>query len=195
MPLVIRCEHCQAPLKLPEEFVGRSVRCPSCQQEFVAKEDPVQPPPPRREEPEDQPDLDDDRGRPPRRRDDEDDRPARSRSDDYDEDDRPRRRLRRGYYGDGERTDPHRGGAIQTLGILSMCLFCMPIISITMAIIALVMAGTDLSRMRAGYMDRSGEGATNTGKTCAIIGLIVSACYLLVVFCFACAGGAGGGRH
>lgn len=34
--MVIFCPHCQKSLKLPEDYAGKTVRCPACQQAFVA---------------------------------------------------------------------------------------------------------------------------------------------------------------
>jgi predicted Zn finger-like uncharacterized protein len=197
MPLVIRCEHCQAPLRLPDEYVGQEVRCPSCQTTFVARESLESPPPrPRAEEPpreDPAPRREDER--PPRRVYDDDDRPRRPRDDDdydrprraRDDDDYDRPSRRRGYFDDDpyrRRKEPHRGGAIQTMGILCLCLFCFTVISIVLGIVTLVMANGDLEKMRAGFMDRSGEAQTNAGKTCATIGLVLAALCVVVWMCF-----------
>jgi hypothetical protein len=191
MPLVIKCEHCQAALKLPEEYIGKEVQCPSCQREFIASAAQEAPPSrrapePREEEPPPRPDDD----RLSRRGSDDEDRPRRR--PDYDDEDRPSRRRR--SYGDdyGRRQEPHRGGAIQTMGILSLVLFCFPLISVILGIIAIVMANGDLEKMRAGFMDRSGEGQTNTGKTCATIGVILAVLMFVGSMCLFCAGNAGG---
>jgi len=62
---------------------------------------------------------------------------------------------------------PHRGSAVLTLGILGLvvCGIC--------GIIAWVMGNTDMVQIRAGRMDRSGEGMTNAGRICGIIGTIL----------------------
>ena len=105
---------------------------------------------------------DDEDDRPVRRprnsRDDEDDdRPARRRgSDDDDYDDAPRR---------GSGGKPHRGGMILTFGILGV--ICCGIF----AILAIVMGGADLKEMKAGRMDRSGEGMTNVGRILGFVGI------------------------
>lgn len=63
---------------------------------------------------------------------------------------------------------PHRGAAVLTLGILGLvaCLIC--------GIIAWVMGNNDLREMRAGRMDRSGEGMTNAGRICGMIACILA---------------------
>ena len=62
---------------------------------------------------------------------------------------------------------PHRGVLILVLGILGLtvCVIC--------GIVAWVMGNTDLREMRAGRMDRAGEGLTKAGKICGIISVIV----------------------
>jgi len=62
---------------------------------------------------------------------------------------------------------PHRGTLILVLGILSIvcCFIC--------GIIAWVLANGDLKEMTAGKMDPSGEGLTNAGKICGIVGVAI----------------------
>lgn len=62
---------------------------------------------------------------------------------------------------------PHRGGAVLTLGILSLvvCWVC--------GIFAWSMGNKDLAAIRAGTMDPSGEGTTNAGRICGMIGTII----------------------
>jgi hypothetical protein len=190
MPLVIRCEHCQASLKLPEQYIGQTVKCPSCLREFVAREElesRPQPPPRREEQPADEPRGDEPgvRGQPGR------ERPRPRRADENDEDyQRPSRRRR--YDDDyGRRGEPHRGSSIQTMGILSIVFaFCCQPVGVILGIIALTMAGSDLPKMERGYMDPSGESMTRTGKTCAIVGLILSV-ILFVLGCLFRVGAAG----
>lgn len=62
---------------------------------------------------------------------------------------------------------PHRGGVILTLGILGIvcCFIC--------GIIAWVMGNNDQKEMAAGRMDSSGQGLTQAGKICGMIGVIL----------------------
>lgn len=62
---------------------------------------------------------------------------------------------------------PHRGGVILTLGILSLA--CCGIIFGPMA---WIMGQNDLAAIRAGNMDPEGEGLTNAGRICGIVGTI-----------------------
>ncbi len=71
---------------------------------------------------------------------------------------------------------PHRGGLILTLGILGLVcnVFCIP------SIMAWVMGRSDLAKIRAGMMDREGEGLTQAGM---IMGIIAT-CLVIVVVLF-----------
>ena len=95
--------------------------------------------------------------------------------DDYEDDyDTWRRRKRRDLV-------PHRGETILMLGIFSLICsfvnFCYVFAlisaptSITLGIIAWVMANHDLKEIKAGQMDPSGEGNAQGGRICGIIGL------------------------
>lgn len=72
--------------------------------------------------------------------------------------------------------EPHRGGMILTLGILSLvvCGFLGPF--------AWVMGSHDLEKMRRGRMDKSGYGCTQAGYILGIISTILT----IVPIVFAC---------
>jgi predicted Zn finger-like uncharacterized protein len=206
---LVSCPDCQRKLRVPTDLVGRTVKCPTCGHTFTAdpaSQAPPPPPPVEEKKPtrtskvsrDERDEDDDDEERSRRRRsrrdeddEDDDDRPRRRRprfsrdddDDDDEDDDRPRRRRRRDYL-------PHRGSMILTLGILSFFFF--PII---LGPMAWIMGNTDLAEMRAGRMDREGEGSTNAGRVC---GMIATLLWVggVVLFCM-CAGFAGiaGGRH
>ena len=63
---------------------------------------------------------------------------------------------------------PHRGTLILVLGILSL-VCCGPL-----GIAAWLMGNTDLKEMAAGTMDPTGQGMTNAGKICGIIGTVLT---------------------
>jgi hypothetical protein len=92
------------------------------------------------------------------------------REEDWDEDeddfqDRPyRRRFGRSLRRDCE---PHRGSLILTLGILSL------VICGWIGPFAWILGQRDLQRMRTGEMDPEGEGTTNAGRICGIIGTVL----------------------
>ncbi len=69
---------------------------------------------------------------------------------------------------------PHRGTMILVLGILGIV--CCPFLGIA----AIVMGSGDLKAMAEGRMDRGGEGLTNAGRICGIIGLVLFAIGLVL---------------
>jgi hypothetical protein len=155
MPIQINCPSCKGEVRVPEDLLGKRVQCPRCQATFVAEIE--EEPPPVAPVPAESPEKAGETAaaRPPRR-------PAPV--DDYDDyDDRPRRRYGR----------PHRGAAILTLGILSLIMMfpCAPL-----GIFAWVMGSNDLTEMRRGQMDNSGEGLTQAGR---ILGM-VSTCLMIL---------------
>jgi hypothetical protein len=70
---------------------------------------------------------------------------------------------------------PHRGTMILIMGILSITM-C-PLTGIA----AWIMGSADLREMREGRMDRSGEGTTQAGYVCGIIGTVIFLLQLVVV--------------
>src|SRR5262245_27925826 len=158
MSFVSECPSCGQKLKVPDNLEGKKVRCSKCAGTFVA-ENPANPPAPpspirasrRDEAPEER--YDDRRDD---RRDDE-------------EEDHPRRRSRRGSSSGG------RGGMLLTFGIISIAspllaivvhvvagfvfpplIFCsllFVIIGLVLGIMAWVMGGGDLKKIRAGRID------------------------------------------
>jgi predicted Zn finger-like uncharacterized protein len=184
MANVITCPKCERSLRVPDDLIGQSVKCPSCGETFTAKiGGKVSSRPPEEERPS---------RRVPRRDDDE---------DNGDEGGSRRRRLA-----------PHRGDMIQILGILAF----IPVLGLPFILgpIAWIMGNTDLREMDAGRMDPAGRKATETGRTCGKIAVIVYACiaaafalfylamviFIFVVYgslaCCACgAAGAGAGGN
>ncbi len=160
MANVISCPKCDRQLRVPDDLLGQSVKCPSCGETFTAelpqREPPAPPPTPSRPSSRPRDDYEDDRPsrRPPRR-------------DDYDDDDRPSRRRH---------LSPHRGDTIQLLGILSFF-----IAGIILGPMAWVMGNNDLKEMDAGRMDPAGRSSTNTGRVCGMISTILHVAILAVV--------------
>lgn len=207
---LVSCPDCQRKLRVPDELVGKLVKCPTCGQTFTADpatQAPPPDPPPNRTDKVARtskvardPDEDDDR---PRRR-------SRSDRDDEDDDDRPRRRRSR--YGrdddddddedDGRRRRrdlaPHRADTVLTLGIIGIVLtfvHIVPLAGLICGIIAWVMGNADLAEMRAGRMDREGESRTNGGRVCGMIVVILHIVGLVLGLGFCCLLGLLGGRH
>jgi hypothetical protein len=105
-PLVVTCTHCQTRAKVAAEFAGRQVKCPSCQQIYVAAGVPLPAEPPLARVVDNAPELRD-RYSPESRRDEWDRRPLRN--DSRRDDDYPPRRRRyddeyppRGRYDDDD---------------------------------------------------------------------------------------------
>jgi hypothetical protein len=191
MPEIITCPSCQRKLQVPEEYSGQTVQCPECKHTFVAGaavQAPAATSP--TADVERVPEWDKPATRPERVREDvgedeEEERPRRRRRrfEDEEDDERPRRRHR----------IPHRGGMILTFGILSIVLLagCGPIFGP----MAWLMGNTDLAQIRAGTMEREGEGLTQAGRILGIVATIMWA-VMVAVYClfFTLFGIVGGGR-
>ena len=78
------------------------------------------------------------------------------------------------------RTTAHRGGLILTMGIMSIV--CN--LALVPGILAWVLGRADLKKMRAGYMDRSGEGITQAGMIIGIIMTVMGGISLLIMFLY-----------
>lgn len=75
--------------------------------------------------------------------------------------------------------EPHRGGAVLTLGILSLVgILCAPV-GLVLGILAWVMGESDLYKIKARTMDRQGFDSTHAGRICGILGTILNALILL----------------
>src|SRR5262245_46758655 len=123
MPEIVNCPQCERKLKVPDTLLGKSVKCPTCGVTFTAEAaggtaPPSYPPEPERQiRSREEPPPSRQREEPPPSR-----RSRRQDEDDYEDDydDRPRKRSRRSRGGGGGGyLQPHRGGLILTLGILS----------------------------------------------------------------------------
>jgi predicted Zn finger-like uncharacterized protein len=178
MPIVISCPACTKQLRVPETLLGKSVRCPNCQNTFTA-EGPAEAPP---SEP-----AGDDAEMQSKAR----ESPRLPERDEERDDDLPRRSRRSSA---GGKYEPHRGGLILGLGIgsvatgvlsvlanLCMCVhpifgigpILLAVIAIGLGIPALLLGGRDRASMRARKMDPAGEGQTKGGWICGLIGLIL----------------------
>lgn len=169
MPELVNCPQCERQLRVPDDLVGKKVKCPTCGTTFTAEvaataapEAPVAaaPPPETRAQPIAVPTPE--RPVPARNRDDNE------RDDDYV---KVRRRVRDDY-------EPHRGTLILVFGIVSIaaCHIFGPI--------AWVMGNNDMRAIREGRMDPEGEGLTNAGRICGIIGTVMLILGLCVGACY-----------
>jgi predicted Zn finger-like uncharacterized protein len=181
MPTVISCPSCQKQLKVPDELIGRQVKCPGCKETFTAQagappaavQEEPEPPPRRRPAP------------PPEEEEEAPRRPARRAAQD-EEEEHPSRRRRSG----GAALQPHRGVMILVLGILSIvcCGF--------LGIAAWMMGNTDIRAMDEGTMDPQGRQMTQIGKILGIVGIVLM---VVLIFCniigFVLQLATGGGGH
>lgn len=196
MTFGIQCPACHRKLNVPDTLLNKRVKCPSCGEAFTATPTPTKPEDPQKARPplteaiapaperpvkpsaakivSNEPDAETEFYEPekkpaPRRR---------SRDDDDDDDDdepRPARRRRNDDdYRSRNRSRPHRGGLILTLGILGLFVWCCPIAGWVVGGIVLNMANKDLVEMAVGNMDDSGRGITLAGKICAIVALVLA---------------------
>ncbi|MCL2700559.1 MAG: DUF4339 domain-containing protein [Phycisphaerae bacterium] len=74
---------------------------------------------------------------------------------------------------------PHRGTMILIFGIVGLVTFlcCLTII---FSILAWVLGQSDLRAMREGRMDPSGQGITNGGRICGIVGVVLYLVYIIL---------------
>jgi hypothetical protein len=94
--------------------------------------------------------------------------------DDYDDDYGYRRRRRD--------TEPHRGGTVLAMGIISLVgMAFIPGLPVIFGLIGWVMGRGDLKKIKANQMDPDGQGMTMAGYVCSIIGTLINSAALL--FC------------
>jgi predicted Zn finger-like uncharacterized protein len=180
MQNTVPCPSCGRELRVPDELIGKLVKCPACAQTFTANLSAPTPPAETGPKPESYR-----LANPPPPV--EDYPPESTAADEEDYEPRPIR-------GSGRRRFQveHRGAMVLTLGILSLvvCGFLGPV--------AWVMGNNDLAAMRAGRMDRSGEGLTQAGRILGIISsiLLILSCILACLWfaAFGFLGAAGGGK-
>jgi predicted Zn finger-like uncharacterized protein len=222
-PIITDCPSCSRKVRVPEELLGKLVRCPTCGHTFTASLTPAQtdagdnphpgdrPPTLELDEPAQVPQTGESPPEPasapePVRRQSPDDlqpcpycgeRIAANAlrckycgevlDEEEEDDERPWEESRRRFRGRRD-AEPHRGVLILVLGIISIVLagfvWC-SVIGLPLGIAAWVMGQADLRKIRNGSMDPEGEGLTQAGKICGIIGTILdSLCGLGVLLYF-----------
>jgi predicted Zn finger-like uncharacterized protein len=203
MPILLACPSCGGKLRVSDELCGQRVRCPSCGHTFdaapAAAPGPIgamelklslddDPPSPSSAPPPAEPPK---RTAPPRLADEHDDLKTcpvcgkhvhrdstrcfscGERFDDGPPDEDVPSFRRRGPRRDAE---PDRGAAVLALGIISLaCLVisCVPVGAV-LGLIAWMMGRTDLRKMKRGDMDANGQGITQAGWICGIIGTLLN---------------------
>ena len=165
MQNTIPCPSCGRQLRVPDDLLGKLVKCPACTQTFTANLSAPTPPA------EDEPPSETYRpaSSPPPLEHYPAESPAPGEEDDYEP--RPVRTGRRRRF-----QTEHRGAMVLTLGILSIviCGFLGPV--------AWVMGNNDLAAMRSGRMDPSGESLTQAGRILGIIATAIIA-FVCVFYC------------
>lgn len=148
MSELIRCPHCNRQLRIPEELVGKTVKCPECGSKFVGLIGGAR----QREES-------------PWAETEDPNKPGKFAApediEDY-EPEEPRLRRRRNY-------EPHRGITILVLGILAFVV-CGPILGP----IAWIMGNSDMAKIKSGRMDPAGRDLTNAGRICGMIATLLA---------------------
>jgi hypothetical protein len=201
MAVFVACPSCSVKLNIPENFLGKKVRCASCSTVFQAKQDVAPPdpapaesapaPPAPAEAPLEQHVTED---LPPAPLQEEEAAPLDDRGpgyedydDTYDREEKKRRRKKRRDF------DPHRSGMVMGLGITSAalgvigfsgpccCLLCdvLPVAAIGTGIPAWIMGQSDIRKMDTGSMDPDGRGGTQAGFICGIVGSALGVMSLL----------------
>jgi hypothetical protein len=197
MALTIKCPHCEKALSVPDEAVGRMVRCPACQTAFLIAQPVRQPdtpaggnvPPPlpaasppawdrdspsaRRKRPEEAT-----KGRKKKRYGGENDEEEPERKKKSKKDDQNPFALQDEEGHTRPLGRPHRGGFILALGILSFIGGCFILSFITIS-----MANVDLIQMAARRMDPAGKTMTQVGKYLAMANLALTVLVLGMSFC------------
>jgi predicted Zn finger-like uncharacterized protein len=76
--------------------------------------------------------------------------------------------------------EPHRGPLVLTFGVLSLVLLsiCFPVGAV-LGVVAWVMGQVDLRKLRRGDMDPAGQGLTQAGWICGIIGTLLNGLFTL----------------
>lgn len=154
MSIEFECSNCRATLSVSEEHLGKQARCPSCQTLNV-----VQPTVPILE-----------------------DNPVEfvSSGNPYAAGAPPLKTAPRVSGFAVPRMSAHRGGLILTMGITAIvCNLAM-----VPGILAWVLGRADLKQMKAGHMDRAGEGITQAGMIMGIIMTVMGAISLLLLFLY-----------
>jgi hypothetical protein len=175
-------------LKVPDELIGRSVKCPGCKETFTAqtmssksapKEEIAEKPRKKAAPPPEEEEEDEAPRKPIKRR-------AAADDDDDEEEERPSRRRR-----SGGPMAPHRGQLIMILGIASLVGFVIGLPLWIVGPFAWIMGNNDLKEMDAGNMDPEGRGQTQMGKMMgmiatilAVLGMIIGCIVVILFFTF-----------
>jgi hypothetical protein len=179
MTITIKCPNCERALNVPDEAPGKLARCPACGETFAigktAEPTPAPVTTPQSSAVQNPPAWDAETPLERRREEEEDEaEERRRRRDDEEHEDERYRDIDGGY------RYPHRGPTILTLGILSLCFACAPLLSWILGGIAISMANNDLTQMGRRKMDPGGRSITQTGRTLATVGVILTTIWFVL---------------
>ncbi|HXG12973.1 MAG TPA: zinc-ribbon domain-containing protein [Gemmataceae bacterium] len=191
MPTIVDCPSCERKLRVPDDMLGKKVKCPKCGTTFTARGDDGGRPVADGDEPPGRSAVQERSSQAEERY--EEDRPPRRPRDEYEdeeEDDyrQPMRRRRR------SRGEPHRGTLILILGIGSIACLVLGLIAtllvgpfsiilflpgLGVGIPSWAMGGRDLSKINARRMDPEGKSMTMAGYIMGIVGTILNGLCML----------------
>jgi len=189
-PILIDCCSCRRKLRVPEELLGRPVKCPTCQYTFtvsIPADSSHSGPSAIHPEPERLPSELGSLQEPMPAAGTPESGPARELSvaaPTYGPGPaHPEPRQERAWEFRGRRdAEPHRGTTILVLGIMSIVanFVCFPS-ALVLGIVAMIMGRSDLNKMKRHMMDQEGEGTTQAGWVCGIVGTVLG-----TIFCLFC---------
>jgi predicted Zn finger-like uncharacterized protein len=217
MAMTLACPSCSRALRVPEELIGKAVRCPTCRTEFTGSSAPAAPPPapdpsaavaavpnlsledpvppapgPAGSTPDSVPPPPPSTERKPEvatrpcpacgERIGVDDERCRYCGEEVaEEEERPWERSHRLPV--RRDCEPHRGQMILVFGIVSLALLACgamtAVFGLPFGIAAWLLGSKDLEKMRQGTMDPEGQGLTQAGRICGIVGTILDGLFLL----------------
>jgi predicted Zn finger-like uncharacterized protein len=182
--MIVDCPSCTRKLRVTEELIGREVKCPTCGSTFQAtagnvtrqptprglvSEEAASPPPAGLgASVKDAPGVASDYSAQEGTEESRELQPLREEEPEDLNEERSREEPR--HFRGRRDAEPHRGALILILGILSIVLL---LIGLPLGIAALIMGRRDLQKIRARAMDPEGEGTTQAGWICGIIGTIL----------------------
>jgi hypothetical protein len=162
--LVVDCPSCSRKLRVPDELIGKAIKCPTCEHTFQSTAV---------EAPADLPTV-----------------PPEAAQPSGEEDQRPWEEPQR-FQGRRD-AEPHRGTLILVLGISSIVSSATlgwlmgvgGLIGLPLGIATWVMGRRDLIKMRDGAMDDEGKELTKAGWICGIIGTIMGSVCIFVLLAY-----------
>jgi predicted Zn finger-like uncharacterized protein len=162
---VIQCPDCGKSLKVSDNVAGKRVRCPGCQNPFVAPDAPVV------ELVEEEEEEERVTTRPAA------DRRPKARRNDEEEEDRPRRRRPRNE----DREDISVSSVPLIYGIGACLLSCIPIIGFALGGLAFSKANAEMDTLPGSKRAHAARKQLQLAKTLGIVGMCLSGIALVII--------------